>query len=170
MFSTHNFSFLRRATHGGKTDANAHPHTDSKQRVAVIHNGTINNSYELKKELQAQGIKFLSETDTEVIAQLIGIYLDKGLDIKDAVVHALSRYDISTRIHGSHAPSAMGYIYVHATYACSLSSSISNLSSLFVAFLSFLSHTIDATVAGASLCSTEASLMRSSSRATAHLW
>jgi glucosamine--fructose-6-phosphate aminotransferase (isomerizing) len=82
---------IDRATHGGKTDANAHPHTDAKNRVAVIHNGTINNSYDLKKELQAQGVKFVSETDTEVIAQLIGIYLDKGFDTKDAVMHALGR-------------------------------------------------------------------------------
>jgi glucosamine 6-phosphate synthetase-like amidotransferase/phosphosugar isomerase protein len=43
--------------------------------VAVIHNGTINNSYDLKKELQAKGIVFLSETDTEVIAHLIGEYV-----------------------------------------------------------------------------------------------
>lgn len=81
----------RWATHGGKTDENAHPHFDSKHRVAVVHNGTINNSYDLKKELQGQGIKFVSETDTEVIAQLIGIYLDKGYDTKTAVEHALLR-------------------------------------------------------------------------------
>jgi glucosamine--fructose-6-phosphate aminotransferase (isomerizing) len=83
----------RWATHGGKTDQNAHPHTDSKGRVAIVHNGTINNSHELRKELQAQGIKFLSETDTEVIAQLIGVYLDKGQETKEAVSHALSRCD-----------------------------------------------------------------------------
>ena len=45
---------------------NAHPHSDAKGRVAVIHNGTINNSYDLKKELMAAGVKFQSETDTEV--------------------------------------------------------------------------------------------------------
>lgn len=81
----------RWATHGGKTDQNAHPHTDQHYRVAVIHNGTINNAYELKKELQEKGIKFLSETDTEVIAQLIGVYLDKGFDTRDAVANALAR-------------------------------------------------------------------------------
>ena len=83
----------RWATHGGKTDENAHPHTDSKGRIAIIHNGTINNSYDLKKELLSQGVIFKSETDTEVIAHLIGGYLDKGFSTKDAVMHALSRCD-----------------------------------------------------------------------------
>lgn len=82
----------RWATHGGKTDLNAHPHTDYKDRVAIIHNGTINNSYDLKKELKSKGIAFKSETDTEVIAHLIGLYLDEGKNTKDAVSHALSRY------------------------------------------------------------------------------
>lgn len=83
----------RWATHGGKTDANAHPHSDWKHRIAVIHNGTINNSYDLKKELLEKGIPFTSETDTEVIAQLIGQALDKGLSTKDAVQSALTKCD-----------------------------------------------------------------------------
>ncbi len=83
----------RWATHGGKTDSNAHPHTDQHHRVAVVHNGTINNSHELKKELHDKhGIKFVSETDTEVIAQLVGVYLDKGCDTKEAVARALGRF------------------------------------------------------------------------------
>jgi len=81
----------RWATHGGKTDFNAHPHSDFKNRIALIHNGTINNSYELRKELLEKGIKFLSETDTEVIAHLVGLNLDQGMDTKEAVSHALSR-------------------------------------------------------------------------------
>ena len=83
----------RWATHGGKTDANAHPHTDYKNRLAVVHNGTINNAYELKKILQEQGVVFKSETDTEVIAHLIGKNLDKGENTKDAVSHALALCD-----------------------------------------------------------------------------
>jgi len=67
----------RWATHGGKTDMNAHPHCDEKGRIALVHNGTISNCTELKNELKARGVTFRSETDTEVIANLIGFYLDE---------------------------------------------------------------------------------------------
>jgi len=83
----------RWATHGGKTDANAHPHSDSKNRIALVHNGTIENSGELRAELLAKGFKFRSETDTEVIAQLIGFYLDQNLPLKAAVNKTLSRLE-----------------------------------------------------------------------------
>ena len=83
----------RWATHGGRTDDNAHPHCDQNNRVAVVHNGTINNHNELRNELIKRGVSFASETDTEVIAQLIGYYLeqDRNLSTKDAVTKALSR-------------------------------------------------------------------------------
>ncbi len=61
----------RWATHGGVTVANAHPHLDCTGRIAVVHNGIIENFQKLKKELKAKGHKFISETDTEVIAHLI---------------------------------------------------------------------------------------------------
>lgn len=83
----------RWATHGGKTDDNAHPHTDMKCRVAVVHNGVIENCHELKKELTDSGVTFTSETDTEVIAQLIGKYLDEGQEVVDAVKSAIKRLE-----------------------------------------------------------------------------
>jgi len=61
----------RWATHGAPNDANAHPHTDCKNRVAIVHNGIIENYADLKRQLIARGHRFLSETDTEVIAHLI---------------------------------------------------------------------------------------------------
>lgn len=78
----------RWATHGGKTDKNAHPHYDHKERVAIVHNGVITNADELKTQLESKGIKFRSETDTEVIAQLIGSELDSGCSVLDAIKRA----------------------------------------------------------------------------------
>jgi glucosamine--fructose-6-phosphate aminotransferase (isomerizing) len=83
----------RWATHGGKTDANAHPHTDSSGKIALVHNGTLNNANELRRELQSRGHKFNSETDTEVIAKLIGEYYEKCGDVKLATEQALTRCD-----------------------------------------------------------------------------
>jgi glutamine---fructose-6-phosphate transaminase (isomerizing) len=90
---TTGLAHTRWATHGGKTDENAHPHTDSRGRIALVHNGTINNSADLRNQLKKDGIVFKSETDTEVIAQLVGLYLDEGLSTKESLSRALARCD-----------------------------------------------------------------------------
>ena len=81
----------RWATHGGVTEANAHPHL-SGERVAVIHNGIIENYQPLKDELAAKGYEFKSETDTEVAAHLIHEYLKQGHDLLEAVRLAVQRF------------------------------------------------------------------------------
>jgi glutamine---fructose-6-phosphate transaminase (isomerizing) len=79
----------RWATHGRPTDLNAHPHRDCSGRLALIHNGIIENYRELKDELQAAGHRFTSETDTEVLAHLIETQYDG--DLVEAVRTALNR-------------------------------------------------------------------------------
>lgn len=74
---------VRWATHGGATRENAHPHCDSEQKIAVVHNGIIANYEELKSQLLAQ-YTFRSETDTEVIPHLIRHHMDAGLSFEDA--------------------------------------------------------------------------------------
>jgi len=72
-------SHTRWATHGAATDSNAHPHLSSDGRVAVVHNGVIENYAALRRQLQSEGIVFRSDTDTEVIAQLIACHFDGDL-------------------------------------------------------------------------------------------
>ena len=81
----------RWATHGQPSDLNSHPHVSQSGRIAVVHNGIIENYLTLRQRLQTKGIRFLSETDTEVVAQLVDYYYKD--DIMDAVTKALSRLE-----------------------------------------------------------------------------
>jgi glucosamine--fructose-6-phosphate aminotransferase (isomerizing) len=85
----------RWATHGVPNDINAHPHTDCKNRVAIVHNGIIENYAELKRQLIARGHRFLSETDTEVIAHMI------EEEYKDNLLSAVQ--NVVPRLKGSYA-------------------------------------------------------------------
>ncbi len=83
----------RWATHGEPSDINAHPQTNVSGSIAVVHNGIIENYMELKSWLQAQGIVFRSQTDTEVIAHLVNYYYEQSPDIFAAVLKALHKLE-----------------------------------------------------------------------------
>ena len=96
----------RWATHGKPEEHNAHPHTDTKERIAVVQNGIIENYRELREELKAKGHKFRSDTDTEVIPHLIAEYLKNPPD--DAVLSEQSPFleacrQAVRRLHGAFA-------------------------------------------------------------------
>ncbi len=87
----------RWATHGGPTDFNAHPHTDCRSEVVVVHNGIVENYVELKKDLADNGHQFSSQTDSECIPHLIESYLDQEYSFEEAAGKAASV------IRGAHA-------------------------------------------------------------------
>jgi len=91
----------RWSTHGPPTDANAHPHTDESEDVAVVHNGIIENYVELRERLAENGYVFTSDTDTEVIPHLVQYYLDAGFDSESAFRQAIDE------LEGSYAVTAM---------------------------------------------------------------
>jgi len=82
----------RWATHGEPSKINAHPHLDCRQEIAIVHNGIIENYIALKKMLEDEGHKFISATDSEVIAHLIEKFYNKDgvLNLEDAVSQAIA--------------------------------------------------------------------------------
>src|SRR6478752_4457130 len=94
----------RWATHGGPTDANAHPHRGGEDgKLALIHNGIIENFHALKSGLQADGVAFLSETDTEVVAQLLARAYDTAGDLTEAMRQVVSGLDGAFTLLAVHA-------------------------------------------------------------------
>ncbi len=83
----------RWATHGAPSDINAHPHMSEDRKIAVVHNGIIENYMEIKEELLAKGCHFVSETDTETIACLIDSYYKEGMSFEDAAFKTVSRLE-----------------------------------------------------------------------------
>lgn len=80
----------RWATHGEPSDVNSHPHFNMDRTIAVVHNGIIENYLELREELEAEGVKFLSQTDTEIAAHMVSKYYEGNL--LDAVYKATARF------------------------------------------------------------------------------
>jgi len=87
----------RWATHGAPSDVNSHPHLSDSGKIAVVHNGIIENEAKLRRWLEERNVHFHSETDTEVVSNLIGYYYAETADFLDAVRKAI------TRIEGSYA-------------------------------------------------------------------
>jgi len=100
LYSHCGIGHTRWATHGAPSDVNSHPHTNGDGSIAVVHNGIIENYTELKEWLIAEhGVEFRSETDTEVIAHLVGLYYDG--DLMDAV------YKAAEKMRGAYAIGAI---------------------------------------------------------------
>lgn len=96
-YSNIGIAHTRWATHGRPSEKNAHPHLSNKRKIAVIHNGIVENYQQIKKWLLDEGYRFESETDSEVIAHLIEYYLEQDNDLLDAIKLAV---DV---MHGAYA-------------------------------------------------------------------
>ena len=104
----------RWATHGGPTDLNAHPHVVDGGKLAVVHNGIIENFAELKHELESKGHNFVSETDTEVAATLLAdvFHNEAGENLTKAMQLTCSRLEGAFTLLAIHADQALSLIHI----------------------------------------------------------
>jgi glucosamine--fructose-6-phosphate aminotransferase (isomerizing) len=103
---TFGIAHTRWATHGEPNTVNAHPHLDYSGKIAVVHNGIIENYDTLKKWLQSEGVEFVTDTDTEVIASLIGYFYGKSDDIEAQQYDGKNKFEWAVRralreLHGT---------------------------------------------------------------------
>ena len=91
IFGTMGIGHTRWATHGEPSDVNSHPHVGSEQKIAVVHNGIIENYRQLKERLEQKGISFVSQTDSEVVAQLAEYYYNG--DLLETVIKTANALD-----------------------------------------------------------------------------
>src|SRR3954469_3632551 len=89
LSGTTGIGHTRWATHGRPSEANAHPHVAGS--VAVVHNGIIENHVELRRELEGRGVKFSSDTDTEIVAHLVDEAMKGGKKLREAVRDSLAK-------------------------------------------------------------------------------
>jgi glutamine---fructose-6-phosphate transaminase (isomerizing) len=88
----------RWATHGEPSQRNAHPHVGMNERVVIVHNGIVENYQKLRHELEAEGIRFASDTDTEVIVQLLERYVESGMDLTGAARETFAQLEGSNAV------------------------------------------------------------------------
>jgi glucosamine--fructose-6-phosphate aminotransferase (isomerizing) len=101
--ATAGIAHTRWATHGAPTEVNAHPHADCTEKIAVVHNGIIENYSELKLWLEKSGHVFISETDTEILSHLVEEYYEGDLSsaVRDSLKHLQGTYGIVV-MHADH--------------------------------------------------------------------
>ncbi len=136
----------RWATHGGPTDGNAHPHRGGLgDKLALIHNGIIENFHSLKKELLAEGAVFSSDTDTEVAAKLVGREYDRTGDLTRAMVDAVGRLEGAFTLLAVHAdaPGVVVAARRNSPLVIGLGDGESFLGSDVAAFIGYTRHAVE---------------------------